>query len=88
MGEKKRTNKLGKTGFTLSILALCFCWFPPLSIFLGVLAITFSVIGMFRAPRGLAFAGIIICCCDGIIISIFWTVFFAIIAAMFGIVNH
>lgn len=67
---RKRTNGLGTAGFVLSIVSIIvalFSIFPfaifvclPASIVLLVLAFIFSVLGLLRAPRGLAFAGAIV----------------------------
>ncbi|MDR2834885.1 MAG: hypothetical protein LBV69_01610 [Bacteroidales bacterium] len=62
--NKIRKNKLGKAGFTLSLIALLVGWIPYVGTIGGgvlwILGITFSIIGMLRSPRNLALAGLII----------------------------
>lgn len=58
--ERPRSNGLGMAGFILSLCALIFCWVPVLDIILWVLGLVFSLIGIFKAPRGFAVAGLII----------------------------
>lgn len=57
---KPRTNGLGTAGFVLSLVGLCFCWIFPVYAILTFLGFLFSFIGIFRAPRGLAIAGLVI----------------------------
>lgn len=58
--ERPRSNGLGMAGFILSLCGLIFCWVPVLDIILWVLGLVFSIIGLFKAPRGFAVAGLII----------------------------
>ena len=58
----KRSNGLGTAGFVLALLGLIFCWVPVLDWILWLLGLIFSFIGVFRAPRGLAIAGLVISC--------------------------
>lgn len=55
-----KTNGLGTAGFVLSLLAWIFCWIPVLNIILWILGLVFSIIGLFKAPRGLAIAGFVL----------------------------
>ena len=57
---KRRTNGLGTAGFVLSIVGFCFFWIFPVYAILTFLGFLFSFIGIFRAPRGLAIAGLVI----------------------------
>ncbi len=57
---EKKSNSLGTAGFVLAILALVFCWVPVLDWILWFLGALFSVIGLFKSPRGLAIAGTVI----------------------------
>lgn len=56
----RKKNRMGLTGFIFSILALCFGWVPVLGWILLALGFIFSLIGVFRAPRKLAIAGLAI----------------------------
>lgn len=59
--EKQPSNKMGTSGMVLSILAVVFCWLPVVNIILFILGFVFSFIGVFKAPRGKAIAGLILC---------------------------
>ncbi|MDE6359650.1 MAG: hypothetical protein K2L39_00275 [Muribaculaceae bacterium] len=67
-----KKNGLGTAGFVLSILALVFCWAPVLDFILWVLGAIFSVIGLFKAPRGLAVAGTVISFLGIIVLLLFF----------------
>lgn len=56
----KKSNGLGTAGFVLAIIALVLCWVPVLNWILWFLGTLFSFIGVFKAPRGLSIAGLII----------------------------
>ena len=66
MGEKKK-NGIGTAGFILSLLGLIFCWFPIVGYILLGLGFIFSVIGVFKAPRGMAITGIILSCIGSVL---------------------
>lgn len=51
---------MGTAGFVLALLGLIFCWVPVLDWILWLLGLIFSVIGLFRRPKGLAIAGVVI----------------------------
>lgn len=57
---RNHTNGLGTAGFVLALLAVVFCWIPVLDFILWVLGALFSFIGLFKSPRGLAIAGMVI----------------------------
>ena len=57
--EVKR-NGIGTAGFILALLGLIFSWVPVLDYILWFLGALFSFIGVFKKPRGLAIAGLII----------------------------
>ena len=69
-----KSNGIGTAGFVLALIGLILCWIP----ILWLLGVIFSFIGVFRAPRGLAIAGLVISFI-GIIILI---AFIGAIAAM------
>ncbi len=60
MGYEPKSNGLGIAGFVLALLALLLCWIPVLDWILWVLGLVFSFIGVFKAPRGMAIAGLVI----------------------------
>lgn len=53
-------NALGTAGFVLALVALFLSWIPFLGWILWLLGAVLSVIGIFRAPKGLAIAGTVI----------------------------
>ncbi len=53
-------NGLGTAGFVLALIALFLGWIPVLGWILWLLGVIFSLIGVFRTPRGLSIAGLII----------------------------
>jgi hypothetical protein len=63
-------NGLGVAGFVLALLGVIFCWVPVLGWILWVLGLIFSIIGMFRRPKGLAIAGLVLSCIDLIVLII------------------
>lgn len=73
-----KSNGIGTAGFVLALIGLILCWIPILDWILWLLGVIFSFIGVFRAPRGLAIAGLVISFI-GIIILI---AFIGAIAAM------
>ncbi|MDY4044168.1 MAG: hypothetical protein SOY65_10260 [Marinifilaceae bacterium] len=67
---QKKTNGLGTAGFVLALLSLLFSWTPVVNWILWVLGFIFSFIGIFKSPRGLAIAGLVISCI-GLIVLLF-----------------
>lgn len=55
-----QTNGMGITGFVLAIIALFLGWIPVLGWIIWLLGLIFSVVGVFKKPKGLAIAGIVI----------------------------
>lgn len=55
-----RSNGLGTAGFVLALIALFLGWIPFLGWIVWLLGLIFSACGMFKAPRGLAIAGLVI----------------------------
>ena len=58
--QQKKSNPLGTTGFVCSIIALFTGWIPVLGWILWALGAIFSCIGVFKQPRGLSIAGLVI----------------------------
>lgn len=69
---KNQTNGLGTAGFVLALLAVVFCWVPFLDFILWLLGAIFSIIGLFKSPRGLAIAGTVISFIGIVIILVFF----------------
>ncbi len=58
--QAPKKNGLGTAGFVLALIALFLGWVPFLGWVMWFLGLLFSFIGVFKAPRGLAIAGLII----------------------------
>ena len=55
-----KSNGMGVAGFVLALIAAFFGWIPVLGWILWVLGLIFSFVGIFKRPRGLAIAGLVI----------------------------
>ena len=75
-----QSNGLWTTGFVFALLAIFLWWVPVLWWILWILWAIFSFVGIFKAPRGLAIAGLIISFIDLILLL---TVFGALLKALF-----
>lgn len=51
---------MGTAGMVLAIIALFTSWIPVLGWIVWVLGLIFSIVGVFREPRGMAIAGLVI----------------------------
>ena len=77
---QSKTNGLGITGFVLAIIAVFLGWIPILGWIMWALGLIFSAVGVFRTPKGLAIAGLVISLIDLILLL----VVFASLASIFG----
>lgn len=59
-GQQRPSNGIGTAGFVLAIVSVFIGWVPLLGWLIWILGAVFSFIGLFRQPRGLAIAGVII----------------------------
>jgi hypothetical protein len=57
---EKKSNGIGTAGFVLALISLFFGWIPVLGWIMWILGFIFSFIGIFKVPRGLAIAGLVI----------------------------
>ncbi len=57
---EKKSNGLGTAGFVLALIALLLGWVPFLGWVTWLLGLIFSFIGVFRTPKGLSIAGLVI----------------------------
>lgn len=73
-------NNLGLVGFIFSIIAIFLFWLPFIGWLFWILGLVFSAIGIFRKPKGLAIAGLII----SLIGLLFFIVGAALLAAAFA----
>lgn len=56
----KKTNGIGTAGFVLALIAIFLGWVPVLGWILWLLGLIFSIVGIFREPKGFAIAGLVI----------------------------
>lgn len=82
--EPKPSNGVGKAGFILSIIGCCVGWFPYGGFVLWFLGLLFSFIGMFKRPKGLATAGLIISLVGLVEVIIAFTVIMAFLGEVFN----
>ena len=61
---RRKSNGIGTAGFVLALVGLVLCWLPIVDVILWFLAFIFTIIGMFKRPRGLSIAGFIISLID------------------------
>lgn len=59
---QKRRNSIGKAGFVFALLGFIFSWLAMLGCFFWSLGLILSFIGVFKKPRALAIAGLVISC--------------------------
>ncbi len=79
--EPTQSNGIGIAGFILSVLAIFVGWVPFLGWLVWVLGLILSFIGVFKAPKGFAIAGLIISLI-GVVLFIF---LFGAIFALIGL---
>ncbi len=61
--QSTRSNGVGTVGFALALfvlLSIFLGWFSVFVLVLWILGLIFSIVGMFRKPKGLAIAGLVI----------------------------
>ena len=76
---EKKSNGLGTAGFVLALLGVIFCWLPIVNWILWLLGFIFSLIGVFKQPKGLAITGLIL---SFIVIILLLVLFGAVAAAI------
>ena len=64
-------NGIGLAGFILSLIALFTEWIPVFGWIIWALGAIFSLVGLFKAPRGFAIAGFVISFISLIILIVF-----------------
>lgn len=57
---EKKSNGIGTAGFVLALIAIFFGWVPILGWIIWLLGLIFSFAGIFKQPKGLAIAGLVI----------------------------
>lgn len=74
-----KSNGVGTAGFVLAIIAIFLGWIPVFGWILWVLGLILSFAGVFKKPRGLAIAGLVLSLIDLILLI---TVFGAILGGI------
>jgi len=57
---EKKSNGVGTAGFVLALIAVFLGWVPVLGWIIWLLGLTLSFVGVFKQPKGLAIAGLVI----------------------------
>lgn len=70
MAEVKATNGIGVAGFVLALVALFVSWIPFVGWVVWILGLILSTVGVFRKPKGLAIAGLVISLLDLILLLV------------------
>lgn len=79
----RASNGMGTTGFVLALIGFFLSWVPILGWIIWLLGLIFSFVGIFKAPRGLAIAGLVI----SLIAFIVLIALIGIIAAAIGVTS-
>jgi hypothetical protein len=58
--QEKKSNGVGTAGFVLALIALFLGWVPVLGWIIWVLGLILSFVGVFKTPKGMAIAGLVI----------------------------
>jgi len=58
--DPQPSNGIGIAGFVISLVCIFLCWIPGLNIIVWLVGFILSLIGIFKKPRGLAIAGLVI----------------------------
>lgn len=58
--EAPKKNGIGTAGFVLALVGLIFGWVPFFGWISWLLGLIFSFIGIFKTPKGLSIAGLVI----------------------------
>ena len=65
--EPQSSNGIGIAGFVISLVCIFLCWIPILNFIVWLPGMILSLIGIFKKPRGLAIAGLVISCIIAVI---------------------
>lgn len=57
---EKKTNGVGTAGFVLALIGVFLGWVPILGWIIWFLGLVLSFVGVFKAPKGLSIAGLVI----------------------------
>ncbi len=76
-----KKNGMGTAGFILALLGFFLSWIPILGWIMWLLGLIFSIVGLFKEPKGFAVAGLIISLISLIVLILLVTVFAGLIGA-------
>ena len=79
--QESKSNGVGTAGFVLALIALFVGWIPIIGWLIWFLGVILSFIGVFKAPKGLAIAGLIISFIGIIILVVVFGAFAAVATA-------
>ncbi len=57
---EKKSNGVGTAGFVLALIAVFLGWVPVLGWIIWLLGLILSFVGVFKEPKGMAIAGLVI----------------------------
>jgi len=77
--QKSESNGTGTAGFVLALIAAFLVWLPILNFILWLLGLILSFVGVFKKPRGLAIAGLVISLVWIILLVLFFSAGLAIL---------
>ena len=60
INKRKKSNGVGTAGFVLALIALFLGWVPVLGWIVWILGLILSFVGVFKKPKGMAIAGLVI----------------------------
>lgn len=69
-GPAKPTNGIGVAGFVLALIGVFLAWVPFLGWVVWLLGLIFSAVGVFKTPKGLSIAGLVISLLDLILLLV------------------
>jgi hypothetical protein len=77
------SNGVGTAGFVLALTAFALCWMPGLNFILWGIGLILSFAGVFKRPKGLAIAGLVISSISVIMIVVIPAVISSLIGSLF-----
>ena len=81
--KPQKTNGIGLAGFIISLLCLLGFWVPVANWIMWTIGLIFSLIGVFKKPRGFAIAGLCISFADILMIQVVLGLLAGIVALPF-----
>jgi hypothetical protein len=79
--QESKKNGVGTAGFVLALIGLFLSWVPVLGWIVWILGLILSFVGVFKQPKGMAVAGLIISLIGLILLILFLTVLGGLIGA-------